>query len=205
MIVYKKIFGFVFVFFFLSSMCVAQEELLHFEDRCGRISDVVAATTSPARIRADFEYVPEQQKKLANLREQYEQIVSGFTYENATENSKIAFLAKISVIENEILNKVLLPHQTAMVKEKIFSTYLIAYEGNFLKAILENYSYVLSLSKGQAEKLGEIESDAAKRIEEAKKKFEKELKEIRASVENQIEETLTKEQLNSIKELQGKS
>lgn len=154
----------------------------------------------------DLELVDDQTKKLKALRLQHFAVMGKFkklTPSERGDSSVISeFLKSMQNCEESLAQDVLLPHQIDALRIALFSKHLKLQKGNFLRTLQRYYPDILKLTEGQIDSLNELEEATDKKIAEARKQFEAEIKKIAQEARRKIEEKLTAEQIEVLGKLQ---
>lgn len=154
-----------------------------------------------------FQLVEEQRVQLLRLHEAREQMIDQIqSLGNGTgelEAKMALFATKVSLLNDTLHEKILIPSQSEKVTSLVFKKIVENFDGNLIRALTTYYSQEFRLSEQQKEKLTEIQKQTAEKIRIAKKKFEKELREIESNCLAQTNKVLSKEQENLLKKMQS--
>jgi|GEM_PF-5582364 len=157
----------------------------------------------------DLLLTEEQKLQLKDLYQQYQEKVieparaNPGAFMKMSNAEKEEFLQSntniVRGISDRAMNEILLPHQTTIVLRKEFSDTMLAFDGNVLAVIAKTGSLTLGITPEQEKKILEKGIELNKKIEEAKRKFQEELDEIRKIAEQEIAGILTPEQTERLR------
>ncbi len=101
------------------------------------------------------------------------------------------YLVMVKSLESRLSEKVLLPHQVALLANKQFSKALKSCDGDITKAISNFYCDKIKLDDKRKDKLAKISKATKKEIAQARKEFETKLKRILKNSEKATREVFT--------------
>ena len=155
--------------------------------------------------RSKLELVPEQVEKLNELRERQQLLIVEFKGRSAEEkkeaNSFKVLSGKISELEKELTNEILLPHQVTVLRTEVFARSVQQFSGNITSAIMANHRDEFELSDAQTAQLKELEKNATEQINQAREKFRSQMEEIARDDQTKLDEIFTDKQRKILDEM----
>lgn len=156
--------------------------------------------------KADFSELglTEQQKdSLASLRKRHQNALLEFREFPADEKeeAKQFLMSEMETLEEELMRRILLPHQETAVNDLLLKRNLSVYGGNLVRVVLGGYRDKFGLGKEQVKELEKLNDEVQEKIKAAKAKFDLEIEEIRKETQGDLRKCLTEKQCKMLEEM----
>jgi vacuolar-type H+-ATPase subunit I/STV1 len=157
-----------------------------------------------------FEPIPEQVDKFAELQLKREEIQKAIAQVGKTEDRTErmakwqAILDSMKSLEAELKEDILLPHQIDMLKQKEFSLLLTQLNGDFEKVIETYYDEQFGLTKKQAEQLAVLRDEISAEKRKLSEEYQKKLQKLEAKQKEKLSSVFSPRKKEIIEGLSGK-
>jgi hypothetical protein len=173
----------------------------------GRISSTLGIVNQEAgNSDSELEIVTEQKTQIGDLMSEYRELVQYHALsqregKSSPElNKEVA--DKLAGLEERLHDQVLLPHQSDLLRAKVFNFMVSHHKGSALKAVVSNFRTEFGLSDEQLKRLNEIQKSTSTEVAELRKKFENELKALQQRALTEAETVLTPDQVQKLRRFQ---